>query len=168
MPSPQVVAREPSRRIKKSAKPERRDSQNVEVEDDLDDTPTPSQQSKKAGPGAGGAGREAARRTNQRAPKVAGAKAKPQARTPIMGDKGADKKRADRLAKGETVSGSLTDSQPRRKGAAKQSRADQQAAKTPKRAAAAAEAAPTQKQVLKRKPPTKKPRTLRNEGVGKP
>jgi hypothetical protein len=170
MPSPRTTARSPSnRRPQTSGKPERRGSQKVKVADTPDPTPTPAQQSKKAGPGVGG-GREAARRTNLRAPKVAGAKANPRTRTPIKSDKGADKKRAQRVAEGETVAGSLTAhdavaEQPRRRGAKKQSRADQAKAKGGRPSAAAAEAAPTQKQILKPSKP-KKSRTLRNEGVG--
>jgi len=113
MPSPEVVAREPGRRIKKSRKPERRAKQPVDLGDVDMDSPTPSQQSAKAGPGTG-AGRERSRRVSERMPKTAGA-------------------------------------------------GKQGSAKASKRAAASAETAPTQKQVLKGKPPAK--RKLRDTGV---
>jgi hypothetical protein len=127
MPSPQVVAREPSRRIKKSRKPERRAKQPVDLGDVDMDTPTPSQQSAKAGPGTG-AGRERSRRVSERMPKAGGATHQRQA--------------SKSNGKGATRS--------KKNGASK-------------RAAASAEEAPTQKQVLKGRPPGK--RKVRDTGV---
>lgn len=178
MPSPQVVAREPGRRIKKSNKPERREEQPVDTDDMDMDSPTPPQQSKKAGPGTGG-GRERSRRVTERIPRVAGAKAHEKSYAADMLDKGVGKKLA-KQAKQRTAgrkSASELDElhppatpQPRRHGAKTQSRAakakTRAKAKPPAKkraAAAAAEAAPTQKQVLRDKPPRKRP--LRDEGV---
>ncbi len=170
MPSPEVVAREPGRRIRgKSRKPERREELPVDL-GDLDlETPTPSQQSFKAGPGTGG-GRERARRVSERMPKAAGAKAHAKSKAGTMMSRSVEKKLLARADKGQPTDHlaspeAALDKQPRRKGAKKQSRAAK-AAKTNgdgAAAAPAAEAAPTQKQVLRDKPPRK--RTLRNEGV---
>lgn len=168
MPSPQVVAREPGRRIRgKSRKPERREELPVDIGDIDLETPTPSQQSFKAGPGTGG-GRERARRVSERMPKTAGAKAHAKSKTGTMMSRSVEKKllaRADKgrptdhLASPETAS----EKQPRRKGAKKQSRAAKTATAKGEAAAPAAEAAPTQKQVLKGKAP--RTRKLRDEGV---
>lgn len=72
MPSPEIIQREPGRRVQKSGKPERREEQPVDTGDMDAETPTPSQQSQKAGPSDG---RERSRRVTERAPKVAGARA---------------------------------------------------------------------------------------------
>ncbi len=168
MPSPQVVAREPGRRIRgKSRKPERREELPVDM-GDLDlETPTPSQQSFKAGPGAGG-GRERARRISERMPKAAGAKAHAKSNAGIMMSRSVEKKLLARADKGQPTDhlaspDTASEKQPRRKGAKKQSRAVKTASANGAAAAPAAEAAPTQKQVLSDAPPRK--RTLRNEGV---
>lgn len=73
----------PKRKIK-SNKPERRQKQPVDLGNVDEETPTPGQQSSKAGAGTG---RARARRINERAPKVAGAKAKPHARSGVKMDK---------------------------------------------------------------------------------
>ena len=166
MPSPQVVAREPSRRIKKSRKPERRAKQPVDLGDVDMDTPTPSQQSAKAGPGAG-AGRESSRRVSERMPKTQGAKARAKSKDTTMMGKNVEKKFLARAGKGQSTEHLVSPEQavrkqPRRKGSKKQSRAAK-AASNAKTAAPSAEAAPTQKQVLKGKPPAK--RKLRDTGV---
>lgn len=166
MPSPQVVAREPSRRIKKSRKAERRAKQKVE-RDPLDDLPTPSQGSQKAGPGAG-AGREAARRTNVRTPKTQGAKAHEKSHAAGMMDKGVGKRMAKQArrrvagAADRNESAPLPSKQPTRKSG----KAKAKAAPKPKpsrRSAAPAEASPTQRQILRGKPARKGKR--RDEGV---
>jgi hypothetical protein len=176
MPSPQVLAREPGRRIKKSRKHERRAKQPVDIGDADMETPTPSQQSSKAGPGTG-AGREQSRRVNARLPKAAGAKAHEKPHAASMLDKGVSKqnaKQAKQRTAGRKSISELDELEPpatpqvRRQGAKKQSRAAEVKTrangKAPaKRAAAAAEAAPTQKQVLRDRPARK--RTVRNEGV---
>jgi hypothetical protein len=170
MPSPQVVAREPGRRIKKGKKPERRAKQPVDVGDVDMDAATPSQQSSNAGPGAG-AGRERSRRVSERMPKAQGAKAHERSRAGEMLDKGVGKrnaKQAKQRTSGRASDGALAErelpsKQPRRQGAKKQSRARANGQGPSTRAAASAEAAPTQKQVLKGKPPAK--RKLRDEGV---
>jgi len=166
MPSPQIVAREPSRRIKKSRKHERRAKQPVDTGDLDMESAAPSQQSSKAGPGAG-AGRESARRVSERMPKAAGANAHEKSHAAGMMDKGIGKKLA-KEAKQRTAgrkSASELDEleppatrQPHRKSAKKRAKAPAK-----KRSAAPAEAAPTQKQILSGKGPRK--RTLRNEGV---
>lgn len=171
MPSPQVVAREPGRRVKKSKKPERRAKQPVDLGDVDMDTPTPSQQSSNAGPGTG-AGRERARRVSERMPKAQGAKAHERSRAGEMLDKGVGKrstKQAKQRTSGRASEGALAErelpsKQPRRQGAKKQRRAAKANGNgSSKRPAAAAEAASTQKQVLKGKPPRK--RRVRDEGV---
>jgi hypothetical protein len=176
MPSPQVVAREPSRRVKKSRKPERRAKQPVDLGDVDMETPTPSQQSSNAGPGTG-AGRERSRRVSERMPKAQGAKAHEKSRTGEMLDKGVGKRNAKqakqrtsgRMSEGALAERELPAKQPRRQGAKKQSRAAKAKGNgannngSTKRAAPSAEAAPTQKQVLKDKATAR--RKLRNEGV---
>lgn len=153
-------------------KPERRAKRPPDIDAD-DDIPAPSQQSQKAGPGTGG-GREASRRTPQRAPKVAGGKAHQKSNDTTMMSRDIEKKLhaklraadagetpADLAAPEDAIRG-----QPRRKGAKKQSRADKAAAQADgasKRAAAPAEAAQTQEQVLRDKPAAKTMR--RDEGV---
>lgn len=138
MPSPQVIAREPGRRIQKSSKPERRRKQKVEV-DDGDDIPAPAQQSAKAGAGVGG-GRERSRRITMRAPKTAGAKAKTKSKDTTMMDKGVEKKLRSALSRGGRSTEHLSApeeavrGQPRRQGAKKQSRAAKAAAKGAKSA----------------------------------
>lgn len=171
MPSPQVVAREPGRRVKKSKKPERRAKQPVDLGDVDMDTPTPSQQSSNAGPGTG-AGRERSRRVSERMPKAQGAKAHERSRAGEMLDKGVGKrnaKQAKQRTSGRASDGALAErelpsKQPRRQGAKKQRRAAKANGNgSSKRPAPSAEAAPTQKQVLKGKPPRK--RRVRDEGV---
>lgn len=137
MPSPQIIAREPSRRIKKSNKPERREEAPVDTGELDMNSAAPSQQSAKSGPGTGG-GRERSRRVSERMPKAAGAKAHEKDHSAGMLDKGVGKqmtKQAKQRTAGRRADG----------------------------AAAPAEAAPTQKQVLTDKPRAK--RTLRNTGV---
>lgn len=147
MPSPQVVAREPGRRIKKSKKAERRAKQPVDLGDVDMETPTPSHQSSRAGPGAG-AGRERSRRASERMPKAQGAKAPAKSRAGNMLDKGIAKRNAKQAM--QLTAGRKTN------GTAKKNRRAERAAPSP-------EAAPTQKQVLKGKSPAK--RKLRDEGV---
>jgi len=166
MPSPQVVANEPGRRIKKSRKPERRAKQPVDLGDVDMETPTPAHQSSNAGPGAGG-GRERSRRVTERMPKAQGAKAHARSRAGEMLDKGVAKRNAKqtkqrisgRMSEGALAERELPVKQPRRKSAKTQA----QAKGAGKPAAAAAEAAPTQRQVLRGKPPRK--RVVRDEGV---
>lgn len=114
----------------KSNKPERRRKQPVDIAAIDSETPTPSQQSMKAGPGGG---RETARRTNQlAAPKVAGAKAKPKSRAGTMMDKAVERKMHAAVSKGATPANlsapeDAVPKQPRRQGAKKQSRAAKKA-----------------------------------------
>jgi hypothetical protein len=168
MPSPQIVAREPGRRIRgKSRKPERRAKGPVDVAEADMDAPTPSHQSSKAGSGVGG-GRERARRVSERMPKAAGAKAHAKSKAGTMMSRSVEKKLLARADKGQPTDHLASPKaairkQPRRQGAKKQSRAAKAANGATKRAAAPPEAAPTQKQVLRGKAPRK--RTLRNQGV---
>ncbi len=166
MPSPQIVAREPGRRIKKSRKPERREELPVDLGDVDLDAPTPAQQSAKAGPGAG-AGRERARRTGERMPKAAGAEAHAKSEAGMMMSRSVEKRLLARADKGQPTDHlaspeTTAPKQPRRKGGRKQSRAAK-AASSNGAGAPAVEAVPTQKQVMKGKAPRK--RTLRDEGV---
>lgn len=168
-----VVASKPSRRVKKSNKPERREDLPVDTGGLDMESATPSQQSAKAGPGTGG-GRERSRRISERMPKAAGAKAHEKSHAAGMLDKGVGKKQAEqtkqrtsgRRSEGELSERPLIKKQPRRQGAKKQRRAEEGAngKMKAKPAAAPAEAAPTQKQVLRDKP--QRTRRIRNEGVG--
>jgi hypothetical protein len=152
MPSPQVVAREPGRRTKKSNKPERRAKQPVDTTEVDFESSAPAQQSKKSGPGPSG-GLERARRINERAPTTGGAKARAKPKDTTMMDKGIEKKMKSALRSGQTPANLATPENAVRK----------QPKAAMRRSAAPSEAAPTQKQVLRDKAPRK--RTLRNEGV---
>jgi len=172
MPSPQVVAHEPSRRVRKSRKPERREKTAVDLGDQDMETPTPSQQSATAGPGTG-AGRERARRVSERMPKTQGAKAKPKSKDTTMMGKNVEKKFLARAEKGKSTEHLVSpkeaiSKQPRRAGAKQERRAAKtnghaKSKSRSKRGAPAAEAAPTQRQVLRGKPQRK--RIVRDEGV---
>jgi hypothetical protein len=140
MPSPDIIAREPGRRIAKSMKPERRAKQKVDIAE-IDDTPAPSQQSQKSGPSSG---RETSRRVTQRLPQAAGAEAHMKSHAGGMMDKAVGKqmqKEAKQRASGRISAGAA-----------------------PGKAAASSETAPTQKQTLQDKKPRR--RKLRNTGVG--
>lgn len=171
MPSPQIVAREPGRRIKKSNKPERRAKQPVDTADTDFESPAPAQQSKKSGPGPRG-GLERARRINERMPKAAGAKAKAKSRDTTMMDKGVEKKMKSALRSGKTPANlaapeTAARGQPKRQAkkqlAAKKASTTKAKRPSQRHSAAPAEAAPTQKQILRDEPQRK--RKLRNEGV---